>query len=82
MRRRSKNKTEKPKNRKTEAQTSVSRALSLLADFKPKSADFGWRTSLDHLLKYKALSYLCVMTVIDSRVGASSTVSASRGVQT
>ena len=48
----------------------------------PKSADFGLRTNLDYLLKHLTLSYLCVMVVFSPRVGASTTVSSSRGLQT
>ena len=47
----------------------------------PKIKCFRWCTSLGHLQKRKTLRYICVMTVIGSRVCASSTVSFSRGVQ-
>ena len=46
----------------------------------PKSADFWWSTSSDHLKKCKTLRYLRVRILIGSRVYTSSTVSSSQGV--
>ena len=46
--------------------------LSLPADFIFLGADVRWRTGLDHLMKHKTLSCLCLMAVIASRVDASS----------